>query len=112
MNALTVLIAWFSMVIFLLLAFIGWLIYEDLPAVYIEFAISSFFINIMLHVLLAFFVRCPSCGKCLTIQGFGEPHVKSKKFGDIEGWAAVVLHWFSGKVTCIYCGEEVNTNAL
>ena len=64
------------------------------------------------HIVIGYFIRCPHCNKCLTIQGFGPVHEKSERRFSFGGWAVVVIRWFTGKVTCIYCGEEVNTNAL
>ena len=65
-----------------------------------------------LHGVLAYFVRCPHCNKCLTIQGFQKPHPNSRVSGNKDAWVVVVMQWFSGNVVCIHCGNEVNTNAL
>jgi hypothetical protein len=108
LNAMSVFAAW----VLLPSAFI-WLGYAKyfgdpegsaLPFIYL---FGGFFILVILHLILAYFVRCPNCGKCITAQGFGKPHPDSG--GD---WSKVVWHWFSGSVACIHCGSKVNTNAL
>ena len=68
---------------------------------------GAFFGAVVVHIVLAFFNRCPHCNKCLTIQGFKSPHPASS--GD---WSKVVWHWFSGSIVCIHCGNRVNTNGL
>ncbi|MAC13247.1 MAG: hypothetical protein CL539_01040 [Alcanivorax sp.] len=67
----------------------------------------GFLVFAAVHVVLAFFVRCPHCGRCLTIQTFKRPHPDS-----IGNWASVVAKWFSGSIVCIHCGNRVNTNNL
>lgn len=39
----------------------------------------------LVHAVLAYFVRCPNCQKCLTVQGFKEPHPATS-----GGWQKVV----------------------
>ena len=65
----------------------------------------------LLHIVLAMFVRCPECNKCLTIQ-IGRGVSSTKASWLLSGWGFVVAKWFSGKVVCMHCGVEVNTNAL
>jgi hypothetical protein len=69
---------------------------------------GGFFSFAVLHFILAFFVRCPNCGKCLTIQGLQAVHPASIH----KSWSSVVFHWFSGRVGCIHCGSTVSTNDL
>lgn len=61
----------------------------------------------LVHAVLAYFVRCPNCQKCLTVQGFKEPHPATS-----GGWQKVVTKWFSGTVQCIHCGATVQTDGL
>lgn len=68
---------------------------------------SLFLIAVVLHLFLAYFVRCPQCQKCLTVQGLGSPHPSTS-----GGWAKVVFTWFSGRVQCIHCGATVDTKNL
>ena len=56
------------------------------------------------HALLAFFVRCPFCAKCLTI-GTRNVHENAREFRRYNGWYAVVTEWFTGSVVCIHCGN-------
>lgn len=62
------------------------------------------------HAVLAYFVRCPSCNKCLTVQGFSKTLPYGNKY--ITGWSYVAVKWFSGSVKCIHCGSNVNTRDL
>ena len=66
----------------------------------------------IIHAILAYFVRCPHCNKCLTVQGFAKPHQNSRVSGKKDAWVVVVKQWFSGSIVCIHCGKEVDTNAL
>lgn len=59
------------------------------------------------HFIFAFFVRCPHCNKCLTIQTFTSAHPASTM-----NWASVVTKWFTGSVVCIHCGKRVDTKNL
>jgi len=67
----------------------------------------GFFAFVLVHFILAFFVRCPHCERCLTIQTFKQPHSASS-----GNWASVVGNWFSGSVVCIHCGNGVDTKNL
>jgi hypothetical protein len=71
------------------------------------YVFGEFLFFVLVHIVMAYFVRCPHCQKCLTVQGFGEPHPSSG-----GSWSKVVLNWFSGSVICIHCGNSVNTNGL
>ena len=104
-NALSVFASWL-----LLVATVAYLVYAKnflpenasvLPLIYLFGAFMCF---VALHLVLACFVRCPSCKKCLTIQGFGKVHPAAK-----GGWSKVVCRWFSGTVQCIHCGATVKT---
>ncbi len=107
-NALSVFLAWLLLPTSLLL-----LGYQKIfgssegsanPFIYL---FGAFCISAILHLFLAYFVRCPNCGKCITAQGFSRPNPNSG--GD---WSKVVWYWFTGSVVCIHCGNRVNTNAL
>jgi len=67
----------------------------------------GFLIFGVVHFVLAFFVRCPHCNRCLTIQTFKQPHPASS-----GNWASVVTKWFSGSIVCIHCGVRVDTKNL
>lgn len=111
-NAICVYTAW---ALFILLAILFLLGISDLVPVKNEtlgFTLKILVVSVVLHIVFAYFVRCPYCNKCLTIQGFAPIHEQSEKRFGFDGWAVVVIRWFTGKVTCIYCGKEVNTNAL
>jgi len=69
---------------------------------------GGFFSFALIHFVLAFWVRCPYCNKCLTIQGFDRPHSESIH----KSWSPVVLYWFTGRVGCIHCGQTVSTSDL
>ncbi len=73
---------------------------------------AMLFLLAIAHLILAYYVRCPHCNKCLTAQGFAPPHKNSRVIGKTEAWVVVVKQWFSGSIICIHCGNEVNTNAL
>lgn len=69
---------------------------------------GGFFCFGLLHLVLAFWVRCPNCNKCLTIQGLKPTHPESIH----KTWSSVVFYWFTGRVGCIHCGKAVSTNDL
>ena len=67
----------------------------------------GFLFSGVVHFVLAFFVHCLHCSRCLTIQTFKRPHPASS--GD---WALVVAKWFSGLIRCIHCRVRVDTQNL
>ncbi len=97
--------AWFSLAV-LVIGIIP--IVLKLGSVAIIFPIG--FVGVVLfgasHAALAYFVRCPECNKCLTVQGFKSP------VGVNNSWSYVAAKWFTGSISCIHCGSKVNTNAL
>lgn len=107
-NAVSVFLAWlFLPSAFLLLAYQKYFDVDDASIVLFLSLFGAFFVSTAVHLVLAYFVRCPNCRKCITVQGFKDPHPSSK--GD---WSKVVWYWFSGSVVCIHCGSRVNTNTL
>jgi hypothetical protein len=107
-NAVAVFLAWFFLpAAFLLLGYQKYFGNPESSAEPLFYLFGAFFVSVGVHLLLAFFVRCPNCNKCITVQGFKEPHPASS-----GGWSKVVWHWFSGSVVCIHCGSRVNTHAL
>jgi ribosomal protein S27E len=106
-NAISVYLAWAGFLLFFV-----WLIYawstdkHEYDYVSLLTIGSSVFFGLV-HFILAFFVRCTHCGKCLTIQTFKKPHSESD--GD---WSTTIFKWFGGQVSCIHCGQKVNTNGL
>ncbi len=107
LNAIATYLAWVflvGMAISFLLGYFG--IKFNMPVYYLIF--GGFFSFAVLHFALAFWVRCPNCGKCLTVQGFQAVHPASIH----KSWSSVVFHWFSGSVGCIHCGSIVSTNDL
>ena len=68
---------------------------------------SVFVCFAFIHLVLAYFVRCPHCNKCITIQGINKPHPMSD-----GSWSKTVTKWFSGYVRCIHCGNGVKTNGI
>ena len=108
MNAISVFSAWLLLPsAFLLLGYQKYFGNPDASAMPFIYLFGAFFASAAAHLVLAYFVRCPSCSKCITVQGFKKPHPSSE--GD---WSKVVWNWFSGSVVCIHCGSRVNTNAL
>lgn len=106
-NAIVTYLAW----ILLLANIISFaLMFADIifePTFYV-FMMGSFFFFALFHLVAAFWVRCPNCNKCLTIQGFDEVHPDSIH----KSWSSVVFHWFSGEVGCIHCGVKVKTDDI
>lgn len=105
-NALCVYIAWAAIIGFILNALYGYLIAPTSNLIF-NVIIVTLLVSAALHMVFAFFVRCPHCNKCITAQGFKSPHPNSE--GD---WSRVVAKWFTGSVVCIHCGQEVSTNDL
>jgi hypothetical protein len=107
MDAISVYIAWFLLAFFFVRLAFEQFFGTSQTQLY-SLSIFMLFISFaVIHVILAFFNRCPHCSKMLTAQGFKSPHPNSS--GD---WSKVVLNWFSGSVVCIHCGRVVNTNDL
>ncbi|WP_419147933.1 hypothetical protein [Pseudoalteromonas 'SMAR'] len=76
-------------------------------AIHLAYLFGAFICAVLIHIVLAFFNRCPHCNKCLTVQGFKNTHLASS-----GSWDKVVLRWFSGSIVCIHCGQRVATNSL
>lgn len=107
LNAIATYIAWVfigAMVIVFGLGYFG--VKYEMPVYYAVF--GGFFSSTLVHFVLACWVRCPNCNKCLTIQGLQGVHPDSIN----KSWSSVVLYWFSGKVGCIHCGAVVSTKDL
>ncbi|MBT3021704.1 MAG: hypothetical protein KUF77_05885 [Candidatus Thiodiazotropha sp. (ex Lucina aurantia)] len=107
LNAIFTYLAWMflaGMAICFLLGYFG--IKFSMPVYYLIF--GGFFAFAALHFVAAFWVHCPSCGKCLTIQGFRGVHPGSIN----KSWSSVEFHWFSGSLGCIQCVRVVSTNDL
>ena len=79
----------------------------EASASHLVYLFGLFLFTVLIHIVLAFFNRCPHCNKCLTIQGFEKPHPASR-----GGWDKVIWRWFSGSIVCIHCGRRVVTNGL
>ena len=110
-NAVVVYIAWFCLALIVAMMAVTYFNAEvGLPLFMISIAVLL--LLAVVHGGLAYFVRCPHCSKCLTVQGFQKPHPNSRVSGKKDAWVVVVLQWFSGSVVCIHCGNEVDTNAL
>jgi len=62
----------------------------------------------VLQFLLSFFVKCPNCGKAITVSFFKKPHPNS----NVDSGTELALKWFSGKVCCIHCGKKVDTTGI
>ena len=108
LDVLSVFIAWSLLIIFFLaLGYGKFLSPPEANASHLVYIFGVFVGAVVLHIVLAFFNRCPHCNKCLTVQGFKSPHPASS--GD---WSKVVWRWFSGSIVCIHCGQRVNTNGL
>jgi|TARA_R110000823_G_scaffold311260_1_gene436636 hypothetical protein len=110
-NAVVVYIAWFCLASIVVLMAVTYFNAE----VGLPLFMGGVFVLILLaiiHGILAYFVRCPHCKKCLTVQGFQKPHPNSRVSGKKDAWVVVITQWFSGSVVCIHCGAEVDTNAL
>ena len=117
LNAIAVYLAWANLaffVLFILAAFIIAIAEVKIPSgidgIFIVYSLAAFIGFALIHMILSFFVRCPHCHKCLTIQGYGNKSTSPN--GIMDGWSHVAIKWFSGTVNCIHCGSEVNTNSL
>ena len=107
LNAITTYIAWILLVAMIASFVLGYFgIKFEMPVYYVVF--GGFFLFAFIHFALAFWVRCPNCNKCLTIQGMHGVHPASMH----KSWSSVICHWFSGSVGCIHCGATVSTNDL
>jgi hypothetical protein len=107
-DVLSVFIAWTLLIVFFVSLGYGEIFSEpDSSASHLIYIFSAFLVFVVLHIVLAFFNRCPHCNKCLTVQGFKEPHPSSSGSWDKEVW-----RWFSGSIACIHCGQRVVTNGL
>jgi hypothetical protein len=103
LNAILVYMTWISILVTLaalLTAFVDIHANED----FILLPGAAILVFGVAHMILGYFVRCPNCNRCITVQGFKEPHPDSD-----GGWENTVLKWFSGRVRCIHCGRSVRT---
>ena len=75
--------------------------------VFLSFMLNGIVFSV-LQFVLSFFVKCPECGKCITVLFFKKPHPNSNVDSGIE----LVFKWFSGSVYCIHCGKEVDTSGI
>ncbi len=84
-NAISIYIAWIFLAVLLVgLAFIMFNVKTDGVAVLLISGFSGLLIFSVIHFILSFFVRCPNCSKCLTVQGFSTPK-KTQMVGLIVG---------------------------
>ena len=77
-------------------------------------AICGFFPGAILYFVLAFFFRCPACGRLVLVQTFRPLHPAARKISGLAGWSAIVLDVLKhAQFTCMYCGArcEVPQNA-
>jgi len=110
-NAVAIYISWLFLAILSVgLGFLMFNIQTDEVAVLLISGFGGLMLFSFIHLILSLFVRCPSCNKCLTAQGFRTP--KNDPDGRPNNWAYVAVRWFSGAVFCIHCDAKVNTNSL
>ena len=107
-DVLSVFAAWALLLAFFVSLAYGKMFSEpEASASHLVYLFGLFLFTVLIHIVLAFFNRCPHCNKCLTIQGFEKPHPASP-----GGWDKVIWRWFSGSIVCIHCGQRVVTNGL
>lgn len=101
--------AWFAIVgasgIFM---WVPWLIYKSITddSSYDFLMFFSMMVGVLLsivHHFLAFFVKCPNCGKSLMVRGF-----KKIKPETHDSGLEVAFLWFTDKVHCMHCGVKVD----
>jgi|GEM_PF-697763 len=110
-NAISIYISWIFLAVLVVgLGFIMFGVRTDGLAVILISGFSGLLLFSVIHFILSFFVRCPSCNKCLTAQGFSTPSNDSS--GRPNSWSYVAIRWFSGNVYCIHCNAKVDINAL
>ena len=98
-----------SAVIQLVSIFVGSFTSDNPFKPYMDMSLYLFVMSLGLHLISGYFLRCPFCGKCLTIQGFEKTHANAEH---IHTWDKFMLLWYSGKVVCWHCGEEMSTKTL
>lgn len=91
--------------------FIPWLIYKYITddSTYDYLLIFSILIGVLfifIHNILAFFVKCPTCSKLLTVRG-----LKKIKPNTHDSGLEVALLWFSNNVHCMHCGVKLDKSA-
>jgi len=110
-NVISIYIAWIFLAV--LVAGLGFIMFgvrtEGVAAVLVS-GFSGLLLFAVIHFILSFFVRCPSCNKCLTAQGFSTP--SNDPSGRPNSWSYVAIRWFFGNVYCIHCNAKVDINAL
>lgn len=107
LNAIATYIAWLMLAGICVSFILGFFDVKLAVRIYV-IIFGSFFSFALMHLILAYWVRCPYCKKCLTIQGLGAAHSDSIH----KTWSSVIFHWFTGRVGCIHCGKTVSTNDL
>ena len=100
-NALTVFAAWACLALLVIVfVYLKLTAPPDSSVFPLVVLASCLFVFIVVHIVIALYVRCPHCNKPLTVQGFSKP--------GYADWAAVTARWFSGSVVCIHCGGRVD----
>ncbi len=106
LNAISVYFAWLFLIL-LALTFASAMFELHINSEAIGYLFTLFIISALAHFILAYFVRCPHCNKCITIQALNPPHPKSD-----GSWSKTIIKWFTGNVRCIHCGNNVKTNSI
>jgi len=106
-DAITVVIAWLALLTCLGLLALGFFSSWKPDEFWLKVSGAVFVVFAVLHVILALFHACPSCGKHPTVQGFSPPHENSTSIGGMDGWASVVWSVVTRRrFTCIHCGAK------
>ena len=78
LDVLSVFVAWVLLIAFFASLTFSLIFAEPYSSVnHLIYLFGVFAFAGILHIVLAFFNRCPYCKKCLTVQGFKEPHPDS-----------------------------------
>ena len=106
LNAWFVIAAWIGLLASISLLVVGFAGVEVTDLLITVFTIFLAFASG--HLILGFYLKCPSCGKRPTVQGYKAIHPTSEKKAGLDGWAVVVINIIRKKqFRCIHCGSDL-----
>jgi len=76
-------------------------------------SISVFFLFLVValsYALIAYGLRCPSCGRRFLLESAGAKHSNARRTFGMDHWASAIVDVFrKGHCLCMYCGAKIRT---
>ena len=104
LNAWDMIACWSALILWGLFTLLAWRSSQFSTVAKLFFYI--FISTAIVHIFLATFLTCPTCGKRPTVQVF-KIHENSEKMWGMDGWAVVIIRSaFHGRFRCIHCATD------